>query len=155
MRIAPFLPLLAALAATPAVAQSHGDWTVGFGQGYLEHRVRNGPGNEFRITCDVGATEAGGASIDVLVAGAPPPPDSTVRFFVDGEEVTMGVDSEGGIGTDCNVCTANFEFLWKRLRSGRQLVAALEDGRSSPFSLRGSAAALDAKPCDTGFTGLR
>lgn len=134
-----------------AGAAEYGRWSTGGGQGYLEMSVGNGPGNTFTISCDVGATLHGGANIHLQIEGRSPVPNSVVRFFVDGDEVGMSADQHGTIVTDCHVCADNFIVLWNRMRKGKQLLAVLSDNRSSPFSLKGAAMALDPEPCATDF----
>src|SRR5215204_3378067 len=84
----------AALVSPPTHAQSFGDWTVGAGQGWIEYRVENGPGNSFMIACD--EDYSGGQKkthISVSIRDKSPPAESSAKLFVDGKEFWMGVDA--------------------------------------------------------------
>ncbi|MBD2745826.1 hypothetical protein IC232_03855 [Microvirga sp. BT688] len=131
-----------------------GKWTVGFGQGMVEHTVRNGPGNEFMILCDTGATEDAertGLSITIRDRGAPSS-NGEIRIFVDDEELTFFEDKDG-ILINNRAAQSNFDVLWEALRKGRSMRVLLADGRTSTFSLEGVRKALGPKACETGFTG--
>lgn len=141
-------------AVIPAIAQEFDDWTVGFGQGYLEHIVRNGPGNELNISCDIGATENHErTAIFVQILGKNPPPESEVRFILDAKETRLFADKYGSIETDCHACSDNFQYLWRNIRKAKSMLVQFSDGRSSPFSLKGASKALDPEACNTGYTG--
>lgn len=152
----PSVIVVAASAATyfaaPAMAERFGDWRTGFAQGHLEMWTENGPGNRFMISCDF-AARGYGASIFPKIIGSGPQAGSDVRMFVDGEEIRFRANEFKSIDTDCHVCADNFVYLWERIREGDQLIVTFEDGRSSPFSLRGSSKALDQQACRTDFTG--
>jgi len=142
----------AALVSPPTHAQSFGDWTVGAGQGWIEYRVENGPGNSFMIACD--EAYSGGQKethISVSIRDKSPPAESSAKLFVDGKEFWMGVDAKQELSTDCRACDANFDAIWQNLRTGRTLLVLLADGRTSSFSLKGAGRALPKKPCKTAF----
>jgi hypothetical protein len=131
-----------------------GKWTVGFGQGMVEHTVKNGPGNEFMIVCDTGATEGAertGLSVSIQDRGVPPN-NGEIRIFVDDEELTFFEDDDG-ILINNRAAQSNFEVLWETLRKGRSMRVLFADGRTSSFSLDGARKALGPKACETGFTG--
>lgn len=144
----------ACLSGSPATAQIFGNWTVGGGQGYVEHIVRNGPGNSFNISCDEGATPDGETkrtSIFIEIIGKEPPPKSNVDVYTDGDRLQFYTDAQGTIPTDCHVCSDNFAVLWSKLRKSKQMIVTLSDGRSATFKLNGGAKALEPKHCTTGF----
>lgn len=148
MRIREFIATILVAISTAGVAEEYGDWTVGFGQGYLEHTVKNGPGNEFDIACDVGATmDHARTGIIIEIVGKSPPPQSTVRVILDGDEISLFTDDRGTVTTDCRVCAQNFEHVWGKIRKSKTMLVQLADGRSSKFSLNGAKRALEPKPC--------
>jgi hypothetical protein len=144
----------AACLSGSASAEEFGNWTVGGGQGYVEHIVRNGPGNTFNISCDEGATPDGETkrtSIFIEIIGKEPPPNSQVQVFLDGQPVQLSTDARGTIGTNCHSCSDEFAYLWAKARKSKQLIVSLSDGRTATFRLNGAAKALPAKHCTTGF----
>jgi hypothetical protein len=83
------LSLFGTLQASLALAETDGNWTVGAAQGWTEYAAENGPGNEFRVTCDVGYTFDGQrkqTNVSVTIVGRSPPPNTTVKIFVDVKE---------------------------------------------------------------------
>jgi hypothetical protein len=138
-----------------ALAQTGGGkWRTGFGQGILEISVSNGPGNEFRIDCDLGATEdASRTGMSFMIRGRYPPPNSEVRVFIDDTEIQFFMDQEYSSKIDNRSAYMNFVALWEEARTGRSMRVLFSDGRTSTFTLNGARAALGAKPCDTGFSG--
>ncbi|NBJ13698.1 hypothetical protein [Microvirga arsenatis] len=150
LAIALLLPSLAMAQGVRA-----GKWTSGVGQGIVEHIVRNGPGNDFNISCDVGYSEdAELTGISISIRDNGPPPKSTVRIFIDDEEFQFGVDDHGGIKTNYRVNADNFIALWETLRSGKSMRVLFEDGRTSSFSLDGAKKVLGSKPCGTNFYAM-
>jgi len=134
--------------------EEFGDWTVSFGQRYLEHIVENGPGNRFIVSCDLGASEDHrGTGLLVTIIGKDPPPLSTVKVILDGKEVAFGASETGSIKADCHACSEAFEHFWRNIRRARSMLVQLSDGRSSSFSLKGVAKALGPKVCRTGYMG--
>lgn len=157
MKYLPMVPgfLIALLGATTASAQTPGEWYVGAAQGYQEHIVRNGPGNTFNISCDIGAAIAGEmkrTSVFIDIIGKPPPPNSLADIFVIDEVFRMPVDKQGTIQTDCNVCAGSFAALWNKLRKSSVIVVQFPDGRSSKFVTVGAGKALAPKPFATGIS---
>ncbi|MDP4021906.1 hypothetical protein Q8W71_04645 [Methylobacterium sp. NEAU 140] len=139
-----------------ASAQEFGNWTVGAGQGYVEHTVRSGLGNSFIISCDESASDQGEpkkTSIYVELAGKAPRPNTGVVVALDKDKFNLNTDAQGGIPTDCRACSDNFRMMWTKLRKATTMVVTLADGRSATFSLNGAARALSLKPCTTGFKG--
>jgi hypothetical protein len=128
------------------------EWRSGFGQGYLELSVSYGPGNQFSVSCDEGATDTGErTSIRIEILGRAPPPRSKVSIVVEGEEVSLFTDQFGTINTDCRACAANFRYLWERLVPAQVMFVQLSDGRSSKFSVVGANEALSGGPCRTSW----
>jgi hypothetical protein len=72
-------------------------------------------------------------------------------MFVDGRQYSMFADKHGTLKTDCNACAANFDAILNKLRTGRQFLVVLADGRSSSFPIKGAAKALPKTDCITGF----
>jgi hypothetical protein len=141
------LLLLAVLtAATVARADKIGDWHIGFGQGNLEHILRNGPGNEFNISCDTG-NKGYGVSIFMRIRDRPPPPNSTVRAVTADDEYQIVTGSDGVGEINCRACASNFEALWESLKSSEVLTLIFADDRSVTFKARGGRAALSTKGC--------
>lgn len=143
----------AMIALLATVQQSNADvfkdWIVGFGQGWLEHTTRNGPGNTFTISCDIGGNGYG-AKIFVEIEGRDPPPNSMGRVFIDGDEAQITFDEYSNGVTDCSACAANFVYIWQKARLGQQMIVLFEDGRASKFSLKGASKALSKEPCTPG-----
>ncbi|MDR3576824.1 MAG: hypothetical protein P4L50_23410 [Anaerolineaceae bacterium] len=134
------------------VVQADG-WTSGFGQGFSEYTVKNGPGNQFTISCDVSESEKVGekTSIEMMIVGKSPPPDSMVVVVLDGDEFQIQVDKFGSGNLDCHVCYDNFRAMWERLRTARTMLMQYADHRSSKFTMLGARKALSPKPCKTPF----
>jgi hypothetical protein len=139
------------LAAMPALAQG---WRSGFGQGINEISVGNGPGNEFRINCDVGITDdASRTSVSFTIRDRYPRKGSKVAVYIDDTELEFYMDDDYRSLISYRAAQGNFDMLWEKARTGRSMRVVFEDGRTSTFSLKGAAKALGRKPCDTGFTG--
>lgn len=122
---------------------------MGFGQGRVEYITRNGPGNEFNITCGPDSDGIDTARIFIEIIGHSPPPNSQIRVFVDGNEAQFYSDAAGIINIDHRAATSNFNYMWEKIREGRQMIVIFSDNRSSQFSLRGSSKTLPARPCPT------
>jgi hypothetical protein len=147
-----FSVMLAALPIHSPLAQTYGDWRVGFGQGILEHRVMKGPGNTINISCDVGATENGSkTSVLIDIAGQSPPINSSAKFFIGDRDLQIYFDAQSQSTLNCRACQANFEELWRAMRRASAVRVLLSDGRTANFSTRGGSRALASKPCKTGL----
>lgn len=140
--------------SNPMFAEEYGDWVVGFGQGYVEHTVKNGPGNTFAIVCDIGATiDHRGTGLSISIKDRGPPINSSVKVVLDDKEITLSVDDNGSMKADCHVCSDNFVYLWDKIRKARFMIVQFSNGDSSSFSLKGVKKALDPKVCRTGWMG--
>jgi len=146
--------LILTASALPAHAQKSGKWTVGFGQGLIEHAVTNGPGNRFMVVCDEGYSEnAERTSLSFTIRDREPPPKSTVRVFVGDEEFTFYADQYSETLINNRAAHSNFVALWEDMARGSGSIRVLfEDGRTSTFSLDGARKALGKKPCADSFT---
>jgi hypothetical protein len=71
--------LAAMMMTTPAMAKER--WTVGYGHGFMEHGVENGPGNGITIACNQ-TSDIGSTSIDITIIGKGPPPGSNVKIIL-------------------------------------------------------------------------
>lgn len=140
--------------SNPTYAQEYGDWIVGFGQGYVEHTVKNGPGNTFTIVCDSGATiDHRGTGLSISIRDNGPPINSTVKVVLDDKEISIAVDRNGSMKADCHVCSDNFVYLWDKIRKAKFMVVQFSNGDSSSFSLKGAKKALGPEVCRTGWMG--
>ncbi len=137
-----------------AYSQEFGDWTVGFGQGYVEYTVKNGPGNTFTIVCDEGASlDHMGTGLMISIKDKSPPKNSTVKIVLDNKEVEISSDDNGDMKANCHVCSDNFVYLWEKIRKSKFMIVQFSNGNSSSFSLNGAKKALDKKVCRTGWMG--
>ena len=135
---------------SPAEAQQYGDWTVGGAQGYVEYRVQNGPGNEFNISCDEGASaDHSTTGIIVTIEGKPAPANSVVNIILDAQETQHPTDEAGTITPSCNACYANLAQFWSHIHKAKSMLVQFGDGRHSSFSLKGAARAIPKKVCRT------
>lgn len=141
--------LLACLVSTDASAQGVGDWSVASAQGYLEHIVRNGPGNSFNISCNVSANPdtIGQPSLFVEIVGKAPAAHTYVDVFALDDVYRLPVDYRGEIGLDCSYCAGVFRALWGKIRKSNAIVVQYQNGQNVSFKTRGAAKALSEKPC--------
>jgi hypothetical protein len=66
--------------------------------GYAEYGVKNRPGNEFSISCDIGATDNHeNTSISIRIVGKTAPRNSHINIVLDGDEIGFGTDEGGRI----------------------------------------------------------
>lgn len=128
--------------SSTANAQQFGDWRVGWGMGVFEFSVRNGPANEFMISCnDKNHANGADGDISVSIRDKGPPTASGMKVVLDAEEF------EGPFTTQCQSCWSQFRALVKKLPRAKSMLVQFSDGRSSSFSLKGVANALRAGEC--------
>lgn len=127
-------------------------WTSGFGQGIIEYTTRNGPGNTFRIACDAGYSDNGElTNLTIEIGGKPPKGGSTVRIFIDDEDIQIGTERSGEMKFNSRVGVSNFHALWEALKTGKQLRVLFADGQSTTFPMAGAAKEITGEPCKTGL----
>lgn len=107
-------------------------WTViGFGQGWIEIRVRNNNGAEFHVSANPGGA-ADQIAFDVTFAGPRRPRRSdTVEMVieVDGEPIELDLADAGGTAFDLRAT------LWRDVERLRQIVASFRRGEALRVSI--------------------
>ncbi|MDX3806160.1 MAG: hypothetical protein QHC89_07085 [Bosea sp. (in: a-proteobacteria)] len=121
-----------------ASAQQVGGWRKGWGQGVTELSVKNGSGNELLISCNDFSPEG---SILIQIHGDGPRPGTFEKIILDAEEFT------GPFNTECRSCNANFVAVLQKLPRAKSMLVQFSDGRSSSFSLKGAAKAIQSSSC--------
>jgi len=135
-----------AILVSPSLGQQYGDWNADSGFGVTEWWTEKSDGDRFMLTCDEGDKLTGPGEM-IVIDGSGPPAASTVVVQVDENNYRLTIDDAGQLDTACGGCDSEYDALWTALRRGRQMSVRFEDGRSSKFSLRGSAEALPGERC--------
>lgn len=133
-------------AASPAFAETIGEWWSGWAMGTSEFGYTDHSGNKLLISC----SDDSGTSISVQVDGRTPKEGDNLIFVVDGDKVEFMANDMGQVPTFSRVDSSNFQYLWGKLRTGSQLTVSFS-GNSAIYPLKGSAKALEAEPCTTDF----
>lgn len=146
---------LAALLATPALAQTEARWGSGYGQGIHEANVRNESGAQFSVSCPEGSPTARPGfllTIDGL-RGGESAEDVGAMFMIDSRSYSWRVNrkvldqnqvvfSWDAVGPEAE---RELSDLVARLRRGHNVTIAVPtDEIREAFTLAGSSAALSA-----------
>lgn len=137
------------LAQSPRLVAEAGSWKEVTASGLRTYSTANGSGS-LEIGCDEARSldhRWTGISIEI---GGLLPPQSQLRFVVDGRSISIPSGKSGGVATaGCPECAGKFAQLWRQLRSGSRLEVVASDGRRAVFSLDGAAELMPAGPCPT------
>lgn len=125
-----------------------GNWKGNTADGIREAKVENDADNLIFVLCDVGVN-APITSVNFVVEGVSPLPDSNVRMEFDKDEpIFVKVDAEGGIGS-LNAQDADmFDDVLAKLKAKSRVKVRLFDGSESTFRLSGSSKAIGQCPSD-------
>jgi hypothetical protein len=145
-------PLNAAQNSTARDSDAGGsDWRVGMGMGFQELAVKNGPGNQFTIACNLSADTVDGSSIDISILNKGPKGGSQVKIVFDDEVLEFRADKAGSLKINSHVDADNFRVMLENIRRSRNMLVQFSDNRSSKFSLKGAAKIVAGLECKDGY----
>lgn len=106
--------------------------------------------SEISVFCDVGVN-APITSVNFVVEGVTPLPESTVRLEFDKDEpIYLLTDVEGGLGSLNQEDAQNFENVLALLKQKSRVKVRIFDGSEASFRLTGSSKAIGA--CESDFS---
>ena len=146
---AKFRSLLAGVAALTAVSPvTAQEWKSGWGMGVSEASVQLGPGNEIMVSC-TGGSASPVTGVRVTLGGNPPPPNSLVTLFVDGQDpLHVPMNAQGNLGSSSSAEASWFAAVTDLLTTNETVYVRFADGAGARFPLTGAAQAIRDCPPD-------
>lgn len=129
---------------------AHAETWIGQTQDGIRTASVTNKSSEISVFCDVGVN-APITSVNFMIDGVVPLPESTVRLEFDKDEpIYLLTDEEGGLGSLNQEDAQNFENVLALLKQKSRVKVRIFDGSETSFRLTGSSKAIGT--CESDFS---